>query len=136
MGRLKPTPDYSLTPTGNPLTEKQIEKWRSFLLNEVGVYFGHSSPVGANVLCDMAKAALRLVASEKREWIEAGSSMPESHRPLLVTNNIDARNAFGQPSHVWLIWLLQEIDDPEGGYCGYSGENDLIENITHWRYAL
>lgn len=48
----------SLTPTGNPLTEEQIEEWRRFLLNEVGVQFGFSSPVGANVLCDMAKAAL------------------------------------------------------------------------------
>jgi hypothetical protein len=55
------------------------------------------------------------VASEKREWIEADAGLPEGHRPLLVTNNINARNAFGQPSHVWLIWLLQEMDDPEGG---------------------
>jgi hypothetical protein len=71
MSEPKPfdTPNYSLTPTGNPLSDEQIEEWRRFLLNEVGVHFGHSSPVGANVLCDMAKAALRLVASETEREI-------------------------------------------------------------------
>jgi len=81
VGRLKPTPDYSLTPTGNPLTEEQIEEWRSFLLNEVGVYFG-PSPVGANVLCDMAKAALR-ISSEKREQIAPGVDRAACYREAL-----------------------------------------------------
>ena len=40
------------------LTSAQIERWRAFLLNEVGCAFGHASPVGANALCDMALSAL------------------------------------------------------------------------------
>lgn len=66
-------------------------------------------------------------------WKEAWVAQPDEHRRLIVTNNIEAVDRFGQPSHVWLIDLLQEMDDPEGGYCGYS-RDDLIQNITHWRY--
>lgn len=66
------------------------------------------------------------------KWIEVEAGQPDENRRLLVTNNIDARDAFGQPSHVWIINLLQE-DDEAGWYCGYSGD-DLIRSITHWRY--
>jgi hypothetical protein len=73
--------DYSasdknaLTPTGNPLTEERIEEWRKFLLNDVGLAFGHSSPVGANVLCDMAKAALRFERENTRLNLELANAL-------------------------------------------------------------
>lgn len=66
-------------------------------------------------------------------WIDVGMRRPDDNRRLLVTNNISARNALGQPSHVWIIDLLQEMSDAPGYYCGYSGD-DFIQHITDWRY--
>ena len=53
---------------------------------------------------------------------------------LLVTNNIDARDAYGQPSHVWIVHLLQEMEREPGRYCAYSEEWAKVEGITHWMY--
>lgn len=55
--------DYRLTATGRPLTEDEIEAWRTEL-QEIQHKYGAIVPAGSNVLCDMAKAALHLLAGE------------------------------------------------------------------------
>lgn len=49
--------DFTLTPTGNPLTEEQIEEWR-VAIQRAERDFGEHFPPGSNALCDMARAAL------------------------------------------------------------------------------
>lgn len=77
----------SITANGNDLTEEQIEAWRRFLLNEVGVHFGYSAPAGSNVLCDMAKAAL---AARPEERAQEGGFRMDVDGWLLMRDRMDA----------------------------------------------
>jgi hypothetical protein len=67
-------------------------------------------------------------------WTSVEKRRPRKHRKLLVTNNIAARDAFGQMSHIWIINLLQH--DRATGWSAYADNGDFlrIENISHWRY--
>lgn len=67
------------------------------------------------------------------KWIPC-SEKPEGGRKLLVTNNLEARDAYGEMSHLWLVNLLQH--DDELGFLAYTDGDTRIENLTHWRYAL
>lgn len=51
-------------------------------------------------------------------------------RKVLVTNNIDARTASGEMSHVWIAEMVHE----EGGrFTAFNNKNwDKIENLTHY----
>ena len=67
-------------------------------------------------------------------WIEFSKQRPpildngrgvKLYQKVLVTNNIDARDAFGNPSHVW---LGQPHKDKKTGWSLYDGGMYL----THW----
>lgn len=53
-------------------------------------------------------------------------------KTMLVTNNIKARDAFGEMSHKWITWI-QAASDPDttGKYVGYDCGDRLIHNLTH-----
>jgi hypothetical protein len=50
--------------------------------------------------------------------------------PILVTNSICARNAFGHMSHVWLVMMIH--DQPGGGVCAFTEGDQKIHGLTHW----
>lgn len=52
-------------------------------------------------------------------------------RKVLVTNNINARDANGQMSHVWIASLVQ-MDDNGGFTAMGAGSRRFIENLTHF----
>ena len=53
-------------------------------------------------------------------------------KTMLVTNNLYAKDAFGEMSHRWLTWI-QKSDDPkrQGKYGGFDAADRWIHNITH-----
>lgn len=75
-------------------------------------------------------------------WKPVKDGLPKRPHPLiLVTNNIEARNAHGHHSHVWLARLIFENGDGNkseyGSFYAYKkGSCIVISHVTHWRYAV
>ena len=67
-------------------------------------------------------------------WVRVEERLPDRNRLLLITNNINARDAHGEMSHVWLVPRIYPDEDWTGCYS-YDG-NIPIHSISHWRYAL
>lgn len=51
------------------------------------------------------------------EWSEITDAALSIHGPLLVTNNPDARTAFGDMSHCWVVSMVHKEDD--GSYSAF-----------------
>lgn len=53
-------------------------------------------------------------------------------KTMLVTNNIRARDTFGEMSNRWITWI-QASDRPEvtGKYIGYTDGDRLLHGLTH-----
>ena len=73
--------------------------------------------------------------SAKNSWQTFDQSFPKPHKWVLVTNNLDARNAHGLMSHLWLVDFVQKSEIPNNGYIAFQRNMEVI-NLTHWRYAL
>ena len=55
----------------------------------------------------------------------------EIRRKVLVTNNIDARDAHGQMSHVWIVILVQK--DEQRGFVAMDDSGwRMIESLSHY----
>jgi len=52
-----------------------------------------------------------------------------SRRRVLVTNNINATNRMGQPSHVWFV-SPQRVK--KGEWVGFTDSMQKVEALTHW----
>ena len=70
-----------------------------------------------------------------KEFIPFMQRKPKSHKHLIVTNNIEAKDAFGEMSHVWLTTLWIKSDDTNYGIVTYDAADRRIVNLTHWKYA-
>lgn len=69
------------------------------------------------------------------KWISVKDALPEQEKGfILVTNNINARSAFGNMSHFWLAGMLHKKDD---GYIAFAHPTatSRVEGITHWTYV-
>jgi hypothetical protein len=57
----------------------------------------------------------------------------EIKRKVLVTNNIDARDANGQMSHVWIAGLVQVDDSKDkAGFITFKDSWQKICGLTHY----
>ena len=65
------------------------------------------------------------------EWISIDDALPANAGPILVTNNINARNAFGSMSHVWMSMMVHRQDDGSHSAFAHPGHS-RVEGITHW----
>ncbi len=52
-------------------------------------------------------------------------------RKVLVTNNLDARDAFGQMSHVWVVNIVSQDDEAKGKFCAFDW-NTKLWGLTHY----
>ena len=54
--------------------------------------------------------------------------------PYVVTNNIEACNAFGEMSHVWVTDFIQRSAEPEteGTFICFDGNLRKIHGLTHY----
>lgn len=59
----------------------------------------------------------------------------EIKRPVVVTNNIEARNAFGHMSHLWVTTYVQRAEPQEHmldeGFICFDGWQKVI-GLTHY----
>lgn len=56
----------------------------------------------------------------------------EIKRKVLVTNNIKARDAHGQMSHVWVVSLVQKDSDRRYGFISFDDRHCRVLNLTHY----
>lgn len=58
---------------------------------------------------------------------------PEKHKWIIATNNINALNAHGEMSHVWLttFWTKHE----RFGIVTFDEADRRIIFLTHWKYV-
>lgn len=57
----------------------------------------------------------------------------ELHRRVLVTNNINARDAKGGMSHVWLGFIIKSSDpDRYGKFMCFDGGDMPVRDLTHY----
>ena len=86
-------------------------------------------------------AAVRALAAgdgqDSRAWRPVHPNNLPEPQWMLVTNNIDARDARGDMSHLWLVYMLHapSLSEPQYGVTAFSG-NRRICYITHWRPAI
>lgn len=69
------------------------------------------------------------------EFTSFKDEAPEPHKHLIVTNNLQATNAYGEMSHVWLTNIYHESDDPNEGLFMFDCRDFKIIRLTHWKYA-
>ena len=50
---------------------------------------------------------------------------------VLVTNNLTARDAAGQPSHVWFVRPMATLEG-RTGWTAYDDGDRRIHDLTHW----
>src|SRR5690606_245407 len=90
---------------------------------------------------DALDAAVRALAAgdgqDSRAWRPVDPNNLPEPQWMLVTNNIDARDARGDMSHLWLVYMLHapSLNEPQYGVTAFSG-NRRICYITHWRPAI
>jgi hypothetical protein len=56
----------------------------------------------------------------------------EMKRKVLVTNNLEGRDAFGQMSHVWRVIMVHEHEGPEGPFMAFDDADRRIWGLTHY----
>ena len=67
------------------------------------------------------------------EFTKFKDKLPEKGKWIIVTNNINAENAYYEMSNVWLTYVWHTDNDNK--VLMYDGFNGPILNLTHWKYA-
>jgi len=55
----------------------------------------------------------------------------EIKRKVLVTNNIKARDAHGNRSHVWIVSMVHEKDN-DAGFTAFIDNYTRLWDLTHY----
>jgi len=69
------------------------------------------------------------------EFIGLKDEKPKKTKWIIVTNNINAQNAIGEMSHVWLTNFYTKSSSPNDGIVTYDEGGRKIIGLTHWKYA-
>lgn len=69
------------------------------------------------------------------EFTSFSDSLPEKNKYIIVTNNIHAKNAHGEMSHVWLTIFYRKSDQPGHGIVTFDEADRKILRLSHWKYA-
>ncbi len=65
------------------------------------------------------------------EFISFEHERPEANKHVIVTNNLLAKDAHGEMSHIWLTSFIHYGDARPTTFSA-----DMhIENLSHWKYA-
>jgi hypothetical protein len=77
----------------------------------------------------IARMAARALDAD--DWVSVKNALPDQMGFVLVTNNINAKNSYGNMSHVWLALMVHPQDD--GTFAAFAHPSDnRVESITHW----
>ena len=69
------------------------------------------------------------------EFTSFEEALPEVNKWLIVTNNINAVDAHGEMSHVWLTTFYTKGSREGEGLVTFDEGNRKIIGLTHWKYA-
>ena len=67
------------------------------------------------------------------EFISFEGGMPIEQEWVVVTNNIEAKNAHGVMSRVWLTNFV--IKSGRGGIVTFDARDAKITGLTHYKYV-
>ena len=67
------------------------------------------------------------------EFIEFQNERPVPNKYLIVTNNLNAKNAHGEMANVWMTTFITENKD--NGFLTYDDAGRAITNLSHWKYV-
>jgi hypothetical protein len=74
------------------------------------------------------EGAMRCILSGTSAWQPISGVI---ERKVLVTNNIDGRNARGDMSHVWCVDMVHDTD-PKHGYSAFDDGDRRLWGLTHF----
>jgi len=69
----------------------------------------------------------------KVEDFKSFDELPVGNKWIIVTNNIEAVDAHGEMSHVWLTAFFARSE--QFGFVTFDAADRKIINLTHWKYA-
>lgn len=69
------------------------------------------------------------------EFTPFSESLPKVNKHLIVTNNLDAKNAHGEMSHVWLTQFVTKGSRDHEGIVTFDAADRKVICLTHWKYA-
>ena len=72
---------------------------------------------------------------EKSEFTPFSELKPKENKHIVVTNNIDAVNAHGEMSHVWMTSHAFKGSNKNDGIITFDAADRQIYNLTHWKYV-
>ena len=75
------------------------------------------------------------IEMKPEEFTSFDKAKPDDHRWLIVTNNIEAKNAHKEMSHVWLTTFWSQGKSHHGGIVTFDDSDRKIINLTHWKYV-
>jgi len=71
------------------------------------------------------------------EFISFDEKEPDKNKWIIVTNNLNALNAYGEMSHVWLtdFCTISSHGSFKGHRMAYDNGDRPVYFLTHWKYA-
>ena len=70
------------------------------------------------------------------EFTSFEDAMPAKNKHIIITNNIDATDAHGEMSHVWMTRLVLDSEKPGEGLIAFTDRGyNKVQCLTHWKYA-
>jgi 8-oxo-dGTP diphosphatase len=86
---------------------------------------------------DVIALLKRKVLNISTGWRDCKVDPPPLDRRVLFTNNLEATDAFGQRSHLWIGYLIvadHKIYKHQHQDNQYMCYQELVYNVTHWMY--
>ena len=70
-----------------------------------------------------------------KEFVRFEDKKPADNKWVIVTNNLDAKNAHGEMSHVWLTTIWMKGSQAHEGYVMFDEGDRKVIRLTHWKYV-
>lgn len=69
------------------------------------------------------------------EFTSFDDAKPSANKHIVVTNNLNAKNAHGEMSHVWMTTFWKEGAKDGEGIITMDTNGRRIFQLSHWKYA-
>lgn len=69
------------------------------------------------------------------EFISFEDKKPDENKWIIVTNNLNAQNAYSEMFHVWLVNFFTQGSNNFEGLVALDEVGRKIINLTHWKYV-
>mgnify|MGYP003126224743 CR=1 FL=1 len=69
------------------------------------------------------------------EFTAFADAKPAKNKHIIVTNNLQAKNAHGEMSHVWMTTFWDKGSEKHEGIVTFDSSHQKIIGLSHWKYA-